>query len=81
MSFSYTDYPATRVESVETTGSSNEIVSEDNAYIISIVIPASEVAELLANYDPSSGTSPSVTYSRPLARTILDALKRKVEEG
>jgi len=40
----------------------------------------SEVAELLANYDPTSGTSPSVTYSRPLSRAILDAIKRHEDE-
>lgn len=80
MSFSYADYPATRVESVQTTDSADGEVNEDGAYIVPVIIPAAQVAELLANYDPSSGTSPSVTYSRPLARSILDALKRKVEE-
>jgi hypothetical protein len=34
-----------------------------------------EMADLLANYDPASGTSPSVTYCRPTVRTILDAVK------
>ena len=81
MAHSYSDYCSIRMESVQTKGADDGSVDEVEAYIIPIVIPASEVAELLANYDPSSGTSPSVTYSRPLARTILDALKRKVEEG
>lgn len=80
MSFSYNDYPATRVENVQTTDSSGEAVNEDDAYIIPVVIPASQVAELLANYDPNLSTSPSVTYCQPLARSILDALKRKIEE-
>jgi hypothetical protein len=34
-----------------------------------------EMAELLANYDEASGTSPSVTYCRPTVREILDAVK------
>jgi hypothetical protein len=47
--------------------------------VIPVIIPNDQIAELLANYDPSSSTSPTVTYSRPLARCILDALKRYVE--
>ena len=54
---------------------------DEEVYVIPILIPVSEVAELLANYDPTSSTSPLVAYSRPLSRAILDALKRKVEEG
>ena len=34
-----------------------------------------EMAELLANYDEASGTSPSVTYCRPTVREILDTVK------
>ena len=34
-----------------------------------------EMAELLANYDPTSGTSPSVAYCRTTVREILDAVK------
>jgi len=52
---------------------------DEEVYVIPILIPVSEVAELLANYDPASGTSPLVAYSRPLARAIMDALKRAVE--
>ena len=33
-----------------------------------------EMAELSANYDEASGTSPSVTYCRPTMRAILDAV-------
>ena len=33
-----------------------------------------EMSDLLANYDPASGTSPSVTYCRPIVRAMLDAL-------
>lgn len=34
-----------------------------------------EMSDLLANYDPASGTSPSVTYCRPIVRAMLDAVK------
>lgn len=34
-----------------------------------------EMSELLANYDPESGTSPSVADSRPTVRAILNAVK------
>jgi hypothetical protein len=47
---------------------------------VPVLIPLAEVQELLQNYDPASGTSPSVTYSRPLSRVILDAIKRAEEE-
>jgi len=49
-------------------------------YLVPVLIPLSEVQELLDNYDPASGTSPTVTYSRPLSRVILDAIKRAEEE-
>ena len=52
----------------------------ENAVIIPVVIPGEDVPELLAQYDPSSGTSPLVAVARPLARVILDALLRKSQE-
>ena len=54
--------------------------AEATGFIIPVIVPAELVGELLANYDPASGTSPGVTYSRPLSRVILDALKRAAEE-
>ena len=33
-----------------------------------------EIDELLAAYDPSSSTSPSVSYCRPIVREILDSI-------
>jgi len=44
-----------------------------------VVVPLSQVGELLGAYDPASSTSPVVAYSRPLARVILDALKQAAE--
>ena len=46
------------------------------AFCIPVLIPISLVGELMANYDPSSSTSPTVAYSRPISRAVLDALKR-----
>lgn len=34
-----------------------------------------EMSELLTNYDPESGTSPTVGYCRPTVREILDKVK------
>ncbi len=42
--------------------------------IMTVVVPADEVPTLLAQYDPTSGTSPLVSVARPMARVILDAL-------
>lgn len=79
MSHSHADYQQVKFETVmceDTDGTQVEV----EAFVIPVIIPVSEVGELLASYDPSSGTSPGVTVSRPLSRTVLDALRRKVEE-
>jgi hypothetical protein len=79
VSHSHADYQQVKFETVmceDTDGTQVEV----EAFVIPVIIPVSEVGELLASYDPSSGTSPGVTISRPLSRTILDALRRKVEE-
>ena len=49
-----------------------------DAFLIPVLIPISMVGELMANYDPASSTSPLVAYSRPIARAVLDALKRYI---
>jgi hypothetical protein len=41
---------------------------------LSLWIEGSELDRLLAAYDPSSGTSPSVSDARPVLRAILDAV-------
>jgi hypothetical protein len=40
--------------------------------ISKVFIDDDELLRLLANYDPESGTSPSVADSRPVLRAILD---------
>ncbi len=52
----------------------------DECWVIPVLIPVEDVPELLAQYNPGSGTSPSVATARPLARIILDALLRKTQE-
>ena len=79
MSNYHCDYRQVR-ESGVTVEDTDGTQIDTEGFIIPIIIPLSQVGELLANYDPASETSPSVTYSRPLSRAILDALKRKVEE-
>lgn len=53
---------------------------EGEVVVVPVLVPVDRIAELLSAYDPGSGTSPSVTYSRPLSRAILDALLRRQGE-
>ena len=55
--------------------------SVENGVIVQVVVPAENVAELLANFDADSGTSPLVSYARPLARAILHALAWHQAQG
>ena len=54
---------------------------EAECILLRVAIPTSEVQPLLAQYDPTSGTSPLVAVARPLARELLDELRRYTEEG
>ena len=54
--------------------------SGEQCWMIPILVPVEAVPELLAQYNPDSGTSPLVAVARPLARIILDALLRKSQE-
>ena len=75
MSFCYCDYPQVQETTVSTQNTDGTPVEVDGI-VIPVIVPRDKVVELMASYDPTSGTSPSVTYSRPLARCILDAVKR-----
>lgn len=44
--------------------------------VIPMVIAQSEIAGLLAEYDPSASASPSAADSRVIARVLMDALRR-----
>ena len=73
-----TDYAQIQ-QGIYTVENSDGVETQDlEAFLIPVLIPLSMVGELLANYDPTSSTSPVVAYSRPLSRAILDALKRYV---
>ena len=65
-----------QVDSEDTGGSYSE-----QGVCIKVLLPEQVIGELLSNYDPTSGTSPLVAYSRPIARAVLDALKSYIDEG
>lgn len=54
--------------------------ADDTAIILTMVFYSSDVADILASFDPSSSTSPSAADSRSIARPIAEVLK-SVEEG
>ena len=72
------DYESIVQTSYDVTTTDGTRTGENDFFCIPVLIPISMVGELLANYDPTSSTSPVVAYSRPLSRAILDALKRYV---
>jgi hypothetical protein len=49
-----------------------------DGWAVTLVMSDDEVTELLAAYEPSSGTSPSAADSRELARPIAEALRQKM---
>jgi hypothetical protein len=54
------------------------VFDEQDAYHegkeITVTFTEEEIADLLAVYDPSSSTSPSVSYCRPIVKEILDSI-------
>lgn len=46
----------------------------EQGWTVIVTYTDAEMADLRANYDPASGTSPSVVYCRPTVRAILDAV-------
>lgn len=44
---------------------------------VRVVASNDEIAQLLADYDPSDQYSPDAATSREIARVVLDALKRQ----
>jgi hypothetical protein len=71
-----TDYQEVRESIFTVENSDGTEVVDLEAFCIPVLIPISMVGELMANYDPTSSTSPTVAYSRPISRAVLDALKR-----
>jgi hypothetical protein len=46
----------------------------DDGVQVCVTMTYDEMRDLLAAYDPASGTSPAVTLVRPLVRAMLDAV-------
>jgi len=69
------------VTGIEATDTDGNIFSAEDVIVVPLIINRTEAAELLAEYDSDSGTSPKVSEARPLARVVLDALKKHIEEG
>ena len=78
MAFAHADTQQVSVETITSVDEQGLAFSEEG-FVIPVVVPLSQVGELLGAYDPTSSTSPVVAYSRPLARVILDALKQAAE--
>lgn len=75
------DQTAVTVQSIDSSDATGAPFSEEG-FVIPVVIPLSEMGTYLdpAFYDPASGTSPSATNSRAIARVVLDALKKAAEQ-
>ena len=67
------------VSGIEATDTDGNIFSVEDVIVVPLIITRTEAAELLAEYDSDSGTSPKVADARPIARVILDALKKHME--
>jgi hypothetical protein len=75
MNVDYSQVVEINISTEDTDGSS---ISEE-AIVIPVLVPLSEVGDWLAAYDPTSSTSPSAADSRKIARVVLDALKKYTE--
>lgn len=71
------DEPQVRLEHVASVDAEAAEINGE-FWVVPVLVPIENVSELVANYDPDSGTSPLVAYSRPLARAIMDALLTRV---
>lgn len=50
-------------------------------WTVTVQFTDAEMNDLLANYDPNSGTSPGVAAARPVLRAILDRVKEVANAG
>jgi hypothetical protein len=48
--------------------------SYGSGWVVSLAYTDAEMADLLSRYEPTSGTSPSVSDARPTTRTVLNAV-------
>lgn len=77
----YCDYTQTSRASVTAFDTSGAPFDADDAVVFHIVVPGRSIETLMSQYNPESGTSPLVATARPLARVILDALRRLLAES
>jgi len=74
--------PAVNIDFEQVTECTLDAADTDGALVaadvvvIPVAIPVTAVADWLALYDPSSGTSPAAADGRVIARAVLDALSR-----
>ena len=76
MTIDFNQVSVVEISSTDTAGASYD----EEAFVVPIVIPLSEVGSWLALYDPTSSSSPLAADSRKIARLVLDALKRAAVE-
>ena len=67
-----------RADSVYPGGFQTKPEVYSDGWAVTLVMSDDEVTELLAAYEPASGTSPSAADSRVIARTVAEALRQKV---
>ena len=69
------------VTGIQATDTDGSIFSAEEVIVVPLIITKAEAIAFLAEYDPESGTSPKVAEARPIARIVLDALKKHIEES
>ena len=74
------DYQQVTITGVTVEGTDGTQVDAE-CYVVPVLIPVSEVEDLMLEYDPTDSPGPSTTYSLPLSRVILDAIKRAEDEA
>jgi hypothetical protein len=67
--------------SIASVDSEGEVFEIDDAISVEVVLSREDAQYFLDNYDANSGTSPLVAEARPIARAVLNALKKFIEEG
>ena len=67
--------------SIASVDSEGEVFEIDDAISVKVIVSREDAQYFLDNYDPNSGTSPLVAEARPIARAVLNAIKKFIEEG
>jgi len=51
----------------------------DEGYALTVILGKAEAQQLLTEYLPDTGTTPSITTCRPLVRAMCASLKEKTD--